>query len=363
VNKRFQNVSFSFIHGREAWNQTLLSLPCAHVLQSWDWGDFKSRWGWTVQRLVWQEAGTPIAAAQVLRRPIPRTPWGFLYVTRGPALNYADAPLVELVLSDLETYSRAVNALFIKIDPDVPRQSGEPQAGQPPEATGQALLGLLARRDWRFSPEQIQFRNTVLVNLEPEPDELLAGMKSKWRYNIRLAERRGVTVRPGTAPDIPLFYRMYEETAARDRFLLRPQAYYYDVWSRFLETDQAEMLLACVEDRAVAGLMLFIFGQKAWYMYGASTDQYRQLMPNHLLQWAAISRARARGCTCYDMWGAPDVFDQTDRMWGVYNFKSGFGGQVVQGVGAFDYPVKKNRYRLFTAVLPRVRSMLGRLGP
>ncbi len=349
------------IHDRDLWRDTLLSLPGPHVLQSWDWGEFKSRWGWAVQRLVWTDATKPVAAAQVLRRPIPGTPWSFLYASKGPVLDYTDTPLAEQVLAGLETYARAEKGLFIKIDPDVPRQFGEPEAGQSADAAGQAWLALLARRGWRFSPEQVQFRNTVRVNLVPEPEALLAAMKSKWRYNIGLAERRGVTVRLGTGQDIPAFYRMYAETAARDGFLIRPETYYQDVWTQFLSADLADMLLACVEEQVVAGLILFRFGRTAWYMYGASTEQHRQLMPNHLLQWAAMSRAKARGCTCYDMWGAPDIFDPVDRMWGVYKFKSGFGGQVMLGLGAYDYPVNSPGYWAFTVALPRARSLLRRL--
>jgi lipid II:glycine glycyltransferase (peptidoglycan interpeptide bridge formation enzyme) len=186
-------------------------------------------------------------------------------------------------------------------------------------------------------------------------------MKSKWRYNIRLAERRGVQIRDGTAADLPEFYDMYAETAARDGFLVRPQAYYMDVWQQFMTAGRAALLLASVEDEVVAGLILFIFGRTAWYMYGASTGQARNLMPNHALQWAAICRARARGCRRYDMWGAPDEFNESDRMWGVYRFKQGFGGQVVQGLGAFDYPVKRRLYWAFSEGMPRLRALIRRL--
>jgi lipid II:glycine glycyltransferase (peptidoglycan interpeptide bridge formation enzyme) len=351
------------IRDRATWDSGLAVLPATHVLQSWDWGDFKSRWGWSAQRIWWVENNGPVAAAQILKRSIPNTPWSFLYVTKGPVLDYGDAALAKLVLADLETYARRVGALFIKIDPDVPRYLGEPQPNQALESPGQMMLDLLARRGWRFSPEQIQFRNTVILNLTPEPAELLAAMKNKWRYNISLAERRGVTIRPGGAEDIPLFYHMYAETARRDNFLIRPAAYYQDVWQQFMAAGRAEMLLAEVEGEVVAGLILFLFGRTAWYMYGASTGQQRQLMPNHLLQWSAICRARERGCTVYDMWGAPEVFDESDRLWGVYRFKSGFGGQTVQGLGAFDYPLNSPLYWVFTAALPRLRSLLRGVNP
>jgi peptidoglycan pentaglycine glycine transferase (the first glycine) len=345
------------IHNRLEWDRALLSLPGPHVLQTWDWGDFKSHWGWRVQRLLWVEEGAPVAAAQILQRLIPRTPWSFLYVSKGPVLDYTDATLAAQILADLENYAQQNRALFVKIDPDVSRQYGEPRDGQPLDACGQTLLDLLAKRGWRFSPEQIQFRNTVLIDLTPEPEDLLAAMKSKWRYNIRLAERKGVVIGQGTSQDIATFYRMYAETAVRDHFLIRPEAYYRQVWQQFLEAGRAEMLLASVQGKVVAGLILFIFDRTAWYLYGASTGQHRRLMPNYLLQWAAMGRAKARGCTHYDMWGAPDVFDETDGMWGVYRFKRGFGGQVVQGLGAFDYPVNRPLYWAFTVALPRLRFL------
>ena len=345
------------IQNRDEWDRTLLSLPNSHALQTWDWGEFKSHWGWSTQRLFLVDADTPVAAAQILRRPIPRTPWGFLYVTRGPAFDHSDTALADKVLAALETYAHQTRALFIKIDPDVPRQYGEPQSGHPLESTGQTMLDLLAQRRWHFSPEQIQFRNTIIIDLTPKPENLLETMKSKWRYNIRLAERKGVIIREGKPGDIPEFYQMYAQTATRDGFLIRPEAYYRDVWQRFLQADRAEMHLAAVGNEVVGGLILFRFGQTAWYMYGASTGQHRKLMPNHLLQWTAMCRARERGCTHYDMWGAPDVFDETDRMWGVYRFKQGFGGQVVQGLGAFDYPVNRSMYWAFTMALPRLRSL------
>lgn len=358
--------SCSLVDNPAAWDRILARLPNPQVLQSRAWGDFKSRWGWIPARLVWQQGDTPVAAAQILRRRIPRTPWSFLYAPRGPVLDYANLPLAARVLAGLETYARQTAAVFIKIDPPVPRRLGEPGEDLPQPA-GQAWLDTLVRRGWRFSPEQIQFRNTVLVNLAPSPEDLLAAMKPKWRYNIRLAARKGVAVRAGSESDLPLFYRMYAHTAARDGFLIRPEAYYHDVWRTFMAAGQAELLLAQVNGEAVAGLVLFLFGSTAWYMYGASTNRHRALMPNHALQWAAMCRAKERGCTGYDMWGAPDVFNETDRMWGVYRFKRGFGGQTVHGLGAFDYPANRLLYRLFTAGLPRLRALLrpqqGRPGP
>lgn len=341
------------------WHQILLALPNPHVLQSWPWGDFKSRWGWTVTRLAWFDGGQPVAAAQILRRPIPRTGWSFLYITKGPILDYRNEALTAQVLTDLATYARRQRALFIKIDPDVPRRYGEPDSQPPREREGQTMLTLLKSQGWHYSPEQIQFRNTVLIDLTPDSDTILARMKSKWRYNIRLAERRGVVIEVGD--DLDLFYTLYAATAARDGFLIRPKAYYLDVWHDFLQTGQGKLLLASVEGEVVAGMVLFIYGQTAWYFYGASTEVHRQHMPNHLLQWQAMLTAKESGCTRYDMWGAPDTFSEVDSMWGVYRFKRGFGGTVRQGLGAFDYPVHRWGYWAFTTALPQFRALLRRL--
>ncbi len=343
------------------WDDIVGALPNAHVLQSWAWGDFKSRWSWQAERLLWRENDQPIAAAQILSRKIPQTPWRFLYISKGPVLDYDNQTYLETVLAELESYARQSKALFIKIDPDVARYFGAPDASPELEETGRVWLDCLEQRGWLFSPEQIQFRNTMILDLSPDLETLLAQMKSKWRYNIRLADRKGVVIRTGTVADLLDFYQMYTETAERDGFLIRPEAYYRDVWEHFINLDQAEILLATVDGEIVAGLILFFYGSTAWYLYGASTGQHRKLMPNHLLQWQAIQRSKARDCLRYDFWGASDEFAETDRMWGVYRFKQGFAPQVLQGLGAFDYPVNRPLYWAFVTALPHLRTLWRRV--
>jgi len=352
------------------WDTLITRLPTPHVLQSWLWGEVKSRWAWQPTRLVWHRAGEPIAAAQLLTRPIPYTPWRFIYVSKGPLFDYRDPVLASEILADLEQYAHQQNALFLKIDPDVPLGYGEIAT---PDMHGHIFRDLLIKHGWCFSTEQIQFRNTVIINIADDETDILSHMKSKWRYNIRLATRKGVTIRLGSVDDLPMFYQMYAETAQRDKFLIRPEAYYHDVWGRFIQPSadpavewheqqpQAKLLLAEVDGIPIAGLMLFICGTTAWYLYGASTRQHRNRMPNHLLQWRAMQQAKAEGCTRYDMWGAPNIFNETDSMWGVYRFKRGFNGMVWHGLGAWDYPVKPWAYRAFTEALPKGRHLLRRI--
>jgi lipid II:glycine glycyltransferase (peptidoglycan interpeptide bridge formation enzyme) len=183
-------------------------------------------------------------------------------------------------------------------------------------------------------------------------------MKSKTRYNVHLAKRRGVKVRLGGLTDLPIFYDMYVETSSRDEFIIRPFVYYHDAWRTFIEANLAQLFIAEYEAQPLAGLILFCFGKKVWYMYGASSALHRNLMPNHLLQWEAIRWAKAQGYTVYDLWGAPDVLDKSDPLWGVYKFKEGFGDQFVCHIGAYDYPVSRFLYQLYTVTVPGYLEVL-----
>jgi peptidoglycan pentaglycine glycine transferase (the first glycine) len=342
------------------WDRALLALPNPHVLQSWAWGEFKSRHGWRATRLLFEERGETVAAASVLHRRLPRLPLSVLYVPRGPALDWTDAGLAGRVLAELERLARRRRALFVKVDPDVYHPGGVPPFSPHP-ANAPQVARLLAARGWLASPEQIQFRNTVLLDLTRSEEELLAAMKPKTRYNVRLAMRRGVQVRRGAPADLDLFYQLYAETAARDGFPIRPLDYYRDAWGSFLQgaaSAAAHLLLAEFQGQAVAGLVLFTFGPVAWYLYGASSNRHRKHMPNQLLQWEAIRCARAAGCTLYDLWGAPDQLDESDPMWGVYRFKLGLGGELARGLGAWDFPASRPGYRLYMEIIPRYLAWL-----
>ncbi len=354
------------IDNAEEWNSAVLTLPDPHILQSWEWGAFKAKYGWTPTRVLWCDGATPRAAAQVLRRPLPHTPFGVLYIPKGPVMDYSDRPLGEETLGLLEGMAREQRAIFAKIDPDIKPAESVPPASDP----------LLPSRRWRASREQIQFRNTVLLDLRPAEDQLLAAMKPKTRYNIRLAQKRGVRVELGTREEMPLFYEMYAETSERDHFLIRPFSYYRDAWGGFLAPDgamaqdrtfapdrgtaqgRAQMLLARLGDETIAGLYLMVFGTRAWYFYGASRTAHRDAMPNHLLQWQAIRWAKAHGCTVYDLWGAPDTLDERDPMYGVYRFKEGLGGKFTRHIGACDFVVHPPLYFLYAVVRPWYLSRL-----
>ena len=330
------------------WNAALLGLPTPHVLQTWEWGTFKAKYGWTATRLLFKGHGLVCAAASVLQRRWPRLPLSVMYVPKGPIWGFDDVALLDRILAELKALARRRRAIFIKIDPDV--KAGTPQ--------GEAVVATLCRRGWRASAEQIQFRNTMTLDLMLDEEALLAAMKPKTRYNIRLAGRKSVIVRLGGMGDLPRIYELYAKTAARDDFIIRPFDYYRDAWGDFIGAGLAQPFVAEFDGEILAALILFRFGRTAWYMYGASSDRHRNRMPNHLLQWEAIRWAKREGCTLYDFWGAPDALDESDPMWGVYRFKAGFGGRLVRHIGAYDYPASRPLYWFYTLAMPHYLERL-----
>ena len=201
------------------------------------------------------------------------------------------------------------------------------------------------------------------MDLTPDPEELLRRMKQKTRYNIRLAARKGVTVRAGSEADLASFYELMETTAQRDGFGIHTRAYYEAAHHLFVPTGQGRLLLAEYEGQLLAGLVVLGVGRRggtACYMYGASSDEHRNLMPTYILQWEAMLWAKEQGHRVYDLWGVPDEDEATleagftqrnDGLWGVYRFKRGFGGRLVRTAGAWDLVYAPLRYQLYSAAV------------
>ncbi|MEK6221851.1 MAG: peptidoglycan bridge formation glycyltransferase FemA/FemB family protein, partial [Chloroflexota bacterium] len=329
----------------------------------------KTTIGWQPHHKIWHsDSGEVVAAAMVLERTIPLPGMSaqlrMHYTPKGPILaDWDDPDLRQRVLKDLQSFAEQRRAFFLKIDPDVALGTGIPgEQDSQADPSGEKITSELKLASWRFSNEQIQFRNTVMIDLSPTEEDLLAQMKQKTRYNIRLAGRKGVEVRVGTPADFDALYQIYAETAVRDNFTIRNKNYYLNLWESFSQAGNLFPLIAEVENQMVAGVMLFVYGGRAWYLYGMSRNVHRNKMPTYLLQWEAIRLAKKKGCTDYDLWGAPDKFDPESSMWGVFRFKRGLGGQVVRTIGAWDYPLRPWLYGLYTKALPRVLSVMRKRG-
>jgi peptidoglycan pentaglycine glycine transferase (the first glycine) len=374
------------------WNSTITQLPGVHVLQSWEWGKVKSAFGWRQSYLLWVRSDTRIvnlinklpeqndknkiiAAALVLQRNVRvggfAHKMGVMYIPKGPLLDWNDQQLRKRVLQDIKDVAQRQSAIFIKIDPDYEVGVGIPgNTGSVENEQAQNVIRELNEEGWRFSEEQVQFRNSMWIDLTVDENKLLANMKQKTRYNVNLAKRKGVVARTGNPSDIDMLFQMYAETSIRDGFAIRNEEYYRHVWNTFMFSDTpkrfnqpiAEALIAEVEGEPVAAVIIFRFAEKAWYLYGMSRTTHRDRMPNYLLQWEAIKRAKEANCLVYDLWGAPNQFSQADPLWGVYRFKEGLGGIVHRFIGAWDLPLNRMLYRLYTKTLPGLLDIMRRQG-
>ena len=306
-----------------AWNQFLLVHPNVHLLQTGEWGELKSAFGWKPVRLVSGEDGV-----QILFRKLPL---GFTvgYIPKFP-VRPEEFTFSQELWREVDSVCKENRAIFLKLEPDL---------WQAPKAN------LLPMPDYRLrtSPHNIQPPRTVIVDINAAEEQILARMKQKTRYNIRLAEKKGVTVRAWD--DIESFHKMMLVTGGRDGFGVHAREYYQRAYDLLHPKHMGELLLAEYEGKPLAALFVAQYGSRAYYLYGASTDEERNRMPAYLLQWEAMKWAKARGCEEYDLWGIPDEEEATleanfetrhDGLWGVYRFKRGFGGELKRAVQAMD---------------------------
>lgn len=300
------------------WDELLEGFPQTHLLQTAGWAEFKAGFGWSSARVQAENA-----CAQVLFRALPLG-LSIAYLPKGPiGENW------EKLVPRINQLCRARNAIFLQVEPDL----FEPL---PERALEDAFPG------FQREEHTIQPRRTILIDLTRTEEQLLAAMKQKTRYNIRLAEKKGVQAR--LSNDLSSFYRMMQTTAKRDGFALHDFAYYQNAFQIFEPRGKCALLEAHLDDQPLAYLMVFLHRERAWYFYGASDDESRNLMPTYLLQWEAMRWAKARGAAVYDLWGIPDEDEdvlerdftsRADGLWGVYRFKRGFGGVVSRSAPAY----------------------------
>ncbi len=310
------------------WNDVVARHPAGHLLQTTHWAALKRDFGWESE--VVTPAGSD-SGAQVLYKPLPLKLGTIAYVPRGPVVDWADAGATRAVLDAVEAAARRRRAWALWIEPEL--------------RDTEAARDKLAALGLREATRTIQPPRTIFVDIAPPEDAILAAMKSKTRYNIRLAGRKGITTRQGALDDVRTFYDLMDTTGERDEFGIHSYAYYHRALELFLPTGNAALLLAEFEGDVLAGLVAFALGDTAWYFYGASSNRHREKMPTYALQWEAIRWAKARGCTRYDLWGIPDhdeavledkFTERRDGLWGVYRFKRGFGGEVTRYVGLWE---------------------------
>ena len=269
------------------WDEFIASRQ-GHLLQSWSWGELKSGFGWNATRV--QAAG---AGAQILFR---RLPLGLTiaYVPKGPVVDWTNFEQCRAVFSTIHHEAKQRRSVFLKVEPH--------ELGANPDGTIMTAAADFLSRSGFTPADTIQPRTSLVIDIEQEDEAILASMKQKTRYNIRLANKKGVMVRQGDAADVATFYDLATVTADRNEFGVHSLPYYQTAFDLFAP-DHCSLFIAEFETEPIAALMAFHQGQDAYYFYGASSNQHRNLMATYLIQWAAMRWAKGQGCTRYDMCG------------------------------------------------------------
>ena len=337
----------------ERFNAFASASPYADLLQSWEWGEVKRRSGWGPRRfLVEDDDGRMLGTVSVLsRRPAKGTP-PLLYAPRGPIVEDFRHDVLGALIGEIR--ARAGAAFMLKCDPPI-------QAGSS-EAHAMTSTGFTMAESPGFGG--VQPKAVMVLDLGPDPEKILAGFHSKWRYNVRLAERKGVEVSRATRDDLPAFYDLLVETARRDHFFIRGRRYFEDLFDILEPTKMMAMFLARHEGSPIAGAICMGFGQRLTYVYGASSNEHRNVMPNHLMQWHMIRWAKENGYGIYDFRGVSPVRDGKPvegHLAGLNRFKEGFGARYVEYADTFDLPLRPMIYRAWVWGYPVAMSALKRL--
>lgn len=319
------------------WEDFLSYFPDAHILQTKSWGELKQVFGWKIDRIgILSEDKTIGIGAQILFKPLPLG-LSMAYIPRGPVGLVSQPethPLWNQWMVEVDHLCRRRRAVFLKIEPDLWENERPASLSESAEELPSGFIK---------SQQDIQPSRTLLVDLKDNEDAILARMKQKTRYNIRLALKKGVVVK--SSQDLQTFHKLMQLTGQRDVFGVHSLEYYQKAFDLFYPNGACQIFTAEFDGEPLATVMVFARGANAWYFYGASSDAHREKMPAYLLQWEAIRWARSQGCTQYDLWGVPDfdweILEEnfTQRsvgLWGVYRFKRGFGGELKRAQGPWD---------------------------
>ena len=362
----------------DGWGATNLQVP--------EWAKVKAEW--RNESLVWRRPdGTPAGCALVLYRPIPHVGRYLAYLPEGPLLPWDEVVAdPEAWLAPLIAHLRTRRAFAVRLGPTVPLQhwsTATAKAGLADEAlkqldelpadqedpTGQALVEVLRGSGWQslsgghgFAAGQPDYVVQVPLAGRSEAD-LRAAMNQEWRRNLNKGVKLGVEVREGTRDDLPAFHTLYRETATRDKFTPRPEAYFRRMWDAFAGGTEVpgtgrtrmRLYLAELDGQPLAGALVVRVGTHATYTYGASTSAHREARASNALQWRAMRDALAEGCHVYDFRGISSTLDADSPLIGLLRFKLGAGGEVTRYVGEWELTLSQVWHTALRAYL-RLRS-------
>ncbi len=336
---------------RAPFNQFAADFETGDLLQSYEWGDLKARSGWTPVRVIGETDGNIVCVASLLKRKLPIPGKSILYASRGPVMDMTNADLVREFTTGIRPIARKHGAILVKIDPPVPIEDAVSK--QNIEACGWKLLS-----SGGFGGTQPKC--VMQLDLGTSEEELMRSFKEKWRYNIRLADRKGVVVTEEcTREELPEFYKLLQETCERDGFLVRSQKYFEDMWDVLVPAGYMNLAIARFEGKPLSAVLIYTFGKRTWYTYGASSNENRNVMPNHLIQWKMIRRALCNGSQWYDFRGvSPKTGDGDAHLEGLNRFKEGFSPRFVEYIGEYDLVLSPSLYWAWNILRPRIQKLM-----
>ena len=333
----------------EAFNQ---SHPKGNFAQSSYWAKQKPMWLWKAIACRGEDGKICGTLSVLIRKAVPALPYTIMYCCRGPVCDLDDYDTISQLVDAAKALAREHHAYVIKIDPDVPSSN---------TAFSDYLhkLGFQSREGGKGF-EAIQPRYVFRLNLEGKTnDELLASFHQKTRYNIRLATRKGVEVRVCGKEMVPAFSELMLVTGVRDGFVTRQPEYFASMLDNLGE--HCRLYMAFYEGQPIAGTLAIWYGDKVWYLYGASSNEHRNLMPNYLLQWEMIQWATEKGCRMYDFRGVPGLVPEDHPLYGLVKFKRGFNGDYTEFVGEMDLILKPFIYSCAHAGFNAMREVRTKL--
>lgn len=334
---------------RERWNEFVVNAPTGHLMQGYEWGQFKAATGWRVQRVALERQGQLVAGAQLLFRSLPGLPFTLAYLSKGPMVHLTDELAVNKLWQLIHDANQQQQAIFLMVEPnllDTPANQAH-----------------LQQQGCQRSQHTNHPHSTIVIDLSPDETTLMKQMRKKTRQLIRKAGRSGVEIVPGTQADLAEFHQILETTADIKEIPTHEASFYEQAWQNYQPTSdyspaRVKLFLAKYEGQTVAAKMVFIFGQRSMHLWGGTSRQGRDLNASYLIQWESIRWAKQQGCRYCDLWGIPDEVgqllkqgdevpkDKQTGLWGVYTFKRGFGGEVEAYVGTYDYVYRPAWYHL-----------------
>ena len=318
--------------------------------QSIEWSKVKSFWKNEIV-LAEDEKGNIVGSISILIRKIPI--FGYMmYSSRGPVCDIYDEDVLNQLTEGAREIAKKYNAFVFKIEPDIKSDDMDFRRII-------TSLGYKIKDDAKNFREEIQPRYVFRLNIKDKTeDEVFANFHQKTRYNIRLATKKGVVVKEGSKEDLKEFHKIMIETGSRDGFIIRPLEYFEKMYDE-LAPNHMKLLMAYYEDKPISGVIPIMYGNKTWYLYGASSNEHRNLMPNYLLQWEMIKMAIARKDDIYDFRGVSGVVDENHPQYGLYRFKKGFGATFTEFIGEIYIPFKPLTYSLYKFSEKTFRNLRG----